>query len=210
MQSFCEKTFVFFEPHPLVRKGLQALIDPLNVQVCSFQYLREIVANLNMNIEGKKTVIMELYHHKEKLYDVMQFILVAKRYWPKVSFVIFTDITNPSILSILASEPHLSLVSKRDNLDHLLAAISAAHYSFNYRSPLMQQILQQEVRPLSHSEWHILKLMVGGANAQLIARETQRSYKTICTHKLNIMRKLGVNSVGFMLLVLTFRTRYWK
>ncbi len=208
MRSLYEETFIFFEPHPLVKKGLQALIDPLNQRTCNSHSLKEIVSILNT--EGKQTVIMELYHHEEDLYEVVQFVLAAKRYWPKASFVIFTDITNPSILALLASEPHLSLVSKRDDLEYLLAAVSATRYALSYRSPVMQQILQQQVQPLSHSEWRILRLMIGGADAQHIACATQRSYKTVCTHKLNIMRKLGVNSVGFMLLVLAFRTRYWS
>ncbi|MFT2790768.1 LuxR C-terminal-related transcriptional regulator [Serratia sp. T13T92] len=73
----------------------------------------------------------------------------------------------------------------------------------------MRQLLLQELRPLSGCEWRILGLMVAGANAQHAAQVIGRSYKTVCTHKLNIMRKLGLNQVGFMQLLLAFRTRYW-
>ncbi|TQI79735.1 DNA-binding NarL/FixJ family response regulator [Serratia fonticola] len=208
MRSFHKDTFVIFEPHPLANKGLQALIEPLKTQTYSSDCLKGVISILNS--DDNKTVIMELYHHNEELYEVMQFVLAAKRAWPKASFVIFTDITNPSILAILASETHVSLVSKRDDLEYLLEAISATRYALCYRSPMMQQILPQQVQPLSHTEWRILRLMIGGASVQRIACATQRSYKTVCTHKLNIMRKLGVNQIGFMLLVLAFRTRYWS
>lgn len=202
-----EETFILFEPHPLVEKGLQALIAPLRQQTCTTDSLKDIAAALSH--DGRQTVIMELYHLNQELYEVMQFVLAARKCWPRVSFVIFTDITNPGILALLACETQVSLVSKRDDLESLLAAISATRYAITYRSPLMQQILQQRVQRLSHSEWHILRLMIGGDDVQHIASAIQRSYKTVCAHKLNIMRKLGVNSVGFMLLVLAFRTRYW-
>ncbi|WP_431223079.1 LuxR C-terminal-related transcriptional regulator [Serratia sp. L9] len=190
----------------MAQQGLQALIDPLCKQTIYLSTLKEIVSALNN--EGKQTVIMELYHHEEELYEVMQFVLTAKIYWPKVTFVIFTDVINHSILALLASHSNLSLVSKLDELEHLLAAISAARYAINYRSPVMRQLLQQQVQPLSRGEWHILRLMISGADVRHIASATHRSYKTVCSHKLNIMRKLGVNSVGFMLLVLVFRTRF--
>jgi DNA-binding NarL/FixJ family response regulator len=72
----------------------------------------------------------------------------------------------------------------------------------------MRRLLLQEQRPLSGCEWRVLGLMVAGANAQHAAQVIGRSYKTVCTHKLNIMRKLGLNPVGFMQLLLAFRTRY--
>ncbi|MDK5911761.1 LuxR C-terminal-related transcriptional regulator [Serratia nevei] len=50
--------------------------------------------------------------------------------------------------------------------------------------------------------------MVAGVSPGSIANVTRRSYKTISSHKLNIMRKLGLNQAGFMRLILSLRTRY--
>ncbi|HBE9079426.1 response regulator transcription factor [Serratia fonticola] len=152
---------------------------------------------------------MELYHYTEDIYQVVRFVLTAGKLWPKASLVVFTDLGNPDILSLLAAQKHLSLVAKRDKVNYLLAAISAAHPTASFRSPTMRQLLSQRQLPLSACEWRILGLMVSGANAQHAAQVIGRSYKTVCTHKLNIMRKLGLNPVGFMQLLLAFRTRYW-
>ncbi|AHG22944.1 LuxR family transcriptional regulator [Chania multitudinisentens RB-25] len=201
-KALIEGDFIFFEPYPWVREGLQALVDPAYTQTCHFQHLKEI--KIALNNKEKQTVIMELYNHSESLYDVIQFILTAKVFWPRADFVIFTDITNPGILAILAAESHLSLVSKRDDLNCLCSAITTACY----RSPSVQRLLVQPVQQLSHSEWRILALMIGGATPQRIANVIQRSYKTVSTHKLNIMRKLQLNQTDFMHFILAFRTCY--
>ncbi|WP_337263897.1 MULTISPECIES: helix-turn-helix transcriptional regulator [unclassified Serratia (in: enterobacteria)] len=207
-KAIYEGDFIFFDPSPLVRKGLQTLIDPAYTRTFNFQHLKEIGVALDSN--EKQTVIMELYSYSENLYDVIQFILTARVFWPETAFVIFTDITHPGILAILAMEPHLSLVSKRDALDCLPSAITAARDMQGYHSPSIQSQLPfgEPIQPLSHSEWRILALMTSGADPQRIAQVTQRSYKTVSTHKLNIMRKLQLNQADFMRLILVFRTRY--
>ncbi|WP_248946049.1 hypothetical protein [Serratia silvae] len=82
---------------------------------------------------------------------------------PKASLVVFTDLINPDILSLLAAQQHLSLVAKRDNVNYLLAAISAAHPTARFRSPAMRQLLLQEQSPLSACEWRVLGFRLSGA-----------------------------------------------
>ncbi|HGM5488524.1 TPA: LuxR C-terminal-related transcriptional regulator [Serratia fonticola] len=204
--SFYHDNYILFDPHPLVRVGLEALIALDNKRVSHLASLKDITQLLNDN--EQQTVIMELYHHNEDIYSVVRFLLTAGKIWPRACLVVLTDISNPGILTLLAAQKHLSLVAKRDDINYLLAAISAAHPTASYRSPVIQQLLLQRLRTLSSCEWRILGLMVSGANAQHAAQVIGRNYKTICTHKLNIMRKLGLNQVGFMQLLLVFRTRY--
>ncbi|CAI1731763.1 two component system sensor kinase SsrB [Serratia proteamaculans] len=156
----------------------------------------------------KQILIMELYNESENLYDVLRFILTINDFWPKTPLIIFTEITNASILAMLAAEAHLSLVAKEDPLDCLFEAFTAADTGVGYRSPGIQTALTQPVEPLSRSEWRILAMMISDTNPQRIARVTHRSYKTVSTHKLNIMRKLGLNQAGFMRLILAFRLQH--
>lgn len=204
--SFYNDNYILFDPHPLVQTGLEALIEPENKRISQLTRLKEITLLLNDN--QQQTVIMELYHHNEDIYSVVRFLLTAGKIWPNACMVVLTDISNPGILTLLAAQKHLSLVAKRDDINYLLAAISAAHPTASYRSPVIQQLLLQKPRPLSSCEWRILGLMVSGANAQHAAQVIGRNYKTVCTHKLNIMRKLELNQVGFMQLLIAFRTRY--
>lgn len=197
---------LFFEPNPWVRKGLRALIDPDPMRYQFVYSIREIEALLKVN--EQQILIMELYNENESLYDVLHFILTINDIWPKTSLIIFTGVTNASILAILEAETHLSLVAKEDPLDCLVEAIEAAANGGRYCSPGIQTAQTSSVEPLSRSEWRILAMMIAGGNPRHIASVTHRSCKTVSSHKLNIMRKLGLNQAGFMRLILAFRIRH--
>ena len=200
------EAILFFEPNPWVRKGLRALIEPKPMCYQFAHSVRGIDTMLKEN--DKQILIMELYNESENLYDVLRFILTINDFWPKTPLIIFTEVTNASILAMLAAEVHLSLVAKDDPLDCLFEAIVAANRGGEYRSPGIQRALTQPIEPLSRSEWRILAMMITDTNPQRIARVTHRSYKTVSTHKLNIMRKLGLNQAGFMRLILAFRLQH--
>lgn len=197
---------LFFEPNPWVRKGLRALIDPDPMRYQFVYSIREIEALLKVN--EQQILIMELYNENESLYDVLHFILTINDIWPKTSLIIFTGVTNASILAILEAETNLSLVAKEDPLDCLVEAIEVAGNGDRYCSPGIQTALTSSVEPLSRSEWRILAMMIAGGNPRHIASVTHRSCKTVSSHKLNIMRKLGLNQAGFMRLILAFRIQH--
>lgn len=201
-----KEAILFFEPNPWVRKGLRALIEPEPTRYQFVYSIREIEAVLKEN--EKQILIMELYNESESLYDVLRFILTINDFWPKTPLIIFTEVTNASILAMLAAEAHLSLVAKGDPLDCLLVAVAVADTGVGFRSPGIQAALTQPVEPLSRSEWLILAMMITDSDPRRIARVTHRSYKTVSTHKLNIMRKLGLNQAGFMRLILAFRIQH--
>ncbi|NTX77850.1 response regulator transcription factor [Serratia proteamaculans] len=206
MNTPFRESILFFEPNPWVRKGLRALIESKPVHYQFAYNLRGIDAALKEN--ERQILIMELYNESENLYDVLRFILTINDFWPKTPLIVFTDVTNASILAMLAAEVHLSLVAKDDPLDCLFAAVVAADTGVEYRSPGIQTVLTRPVESLSRSEWRILAMMITDTNPQRIARVTHRSYKTVSSHKLNIMRKLGLNQAGFMRLILAFRLQH--
>ncbi|BEM32132.1 hypothetical protein SME36J_07990 [Serratia marcescens] len=168
--------------------------------------LRELEGALK---EGKpRALIMELYHQSEYLYDVLRLVLTAKNVWPEIPLVIFTTVEHPGILALLAADARIAIVAKEDPLHCLSDAIAAAGKFSGYRSPHIRARLVHSTAALSDGEWRVLAMMVAGASPRSIATVTRRSYKTISSHKLNIMRKLGLNQAGFMRLILTLRTRY--
>lgn len=168
--------------------------------------LRELEEALK---EGKpRVLIMELYHQREYLYDVLRFILTAKNVWPEIPLVIFTAVEHPGILALLATDARIAIVAKKEPLHCLSDAIAAAGEFSRYRSPHIRARLVHSAAALSATEWRVLGMMVAGASPRSIANVTRRSCKTISSHKLNIMRKLGLNQAGFMRLILTLRTRY--
>ncbi|MDH2268884.1 helix-turn-helix transcriptional regulator [Serratia marcescens] len=197
---------LFFEPSYLVRRGMEAFLVTQSSDSYFIDTLRELEGVLK---EGKpRALIMELYHQREYLYDVLRFVLTAKNIWPEIPLVIFTAVEHPCILALLAADARIAIVAKEEPLHCLSDAIAAAGEFSGYRSPHIRARLVHSAAALSDSEWRVLAMMVAGASARSIANVTRRSYKTISSHKLNIMRKLGLNQAGFMRLILTLRTRY--
>ncbi|QXX98091.1 response regulator transcription factor [Serratia marcescens] len=197
---------LFFEPSYLVRRGMEAFLVIQSSDSYFIDTLRELEGILK---EGKpRALIMELYHQREYLYDVLRFVLTAKNVWPEIPLVIFTAVEHPGILALLATDARIAIVAKEEPLHCLSDAIAAAGEFSGYRSPHIRAGLVHPAATLSDSEWRVLAMMVAGASARSIANVTRRSYKTISSHKLNIMRKLGLNQAGFMRLILSLRTRY--
>lgn len=203
--------FILYDAMPWVGMGLEAFLHPLSAAMQPVASLGELKAALSQ--QPRQTVIMELYGAQECLYDGLYFILHEKAFWPNTPWVVLTDIENHSVLRLLSSIPDSVLVSKRDGLEAILDGISAAHHGVHYLSPTIRRSIagQREraaFRQLSDSEWRILALMAAGFSAKSIATTTYRSYKTVSTHKLNIMHKLGLNQCGFIHLLLSLRTRW--
>lgn len=197
---------LFFEPSYLVRKGMETFLVTRTSDRYFIDTLRELEGALKD--EMPRALIMELYHQSEYLYDVLRFVLTAKNVWPEIPLVIFTAVEHPGILALLATDARIAIVAKSDPLHCLNDAIAAAGEFSGYRSPHIRARLVHTTAALSATEWRVLAMMVAGASPRSIANVTRRSYKTISSHKLNIMRKLGLNQAGFMRLILTLRTRY--
>ncbi|BEM76763.1 hypothetical protein SME38J_08660 [Serratia marcescens] len=197
---------LFFEPSYLVRKGMETFLVTRTSDRYFIDTLRELEGALKD--EMPRALIMELYHQSEYLYDVLRFVLTAKNVWPEIPLVIFTAVEHPGILALLATDARIAIVAKSDPLHCLNDAIAAAGEFSGYRSPHIRARLVHTAAALSATEWRVLAMMVAGASPRSIANVTRRSYKTISSHKLSIMRKLGLNQAGFMRLILTLRTRY--
>ncbi|MBS0975560.1 helix-turn-helix transcriptional regulator [Serratia rubidaea] len=207
----CGHHFILYDAMPWVGMGLEAFLRPLSAATQPVASLSELKAALSQ--QPRKTVIMELYGAQECLYDGLYFILHEKAFWPNTPWVVLTDIENYSVLRLLSSIADSVLVSKRDGLDAILDGISAAHHAMHYLSPTIRRGIAGQhgsgaFRHLSGCEWRILALMAAGFSAKSIATATYRSYKTVSTHKLNIMHKLGLNQSGFLHLLLSLRTRW--
>ncbi|RTF38890.1 DNA-binding response regulator [Serratia marcescens] len=197
---------LFFEPSYLVRTGMEVFL----VTRSSDRYFIDALSELEGALKGGKprALIMELYHQNEYLYDVLRFVLTAKNVWPEIPLVIFTAVEHPGILALLATDARIAIVAKEEPLHCLRDAIAAAGEFSGYRSPHIRARLAHSPVALSDGEWRVLAMMAAGASPRSIANLTRRSYKTVSSHKLNIMRKLSLNQAGFMRLILTLRTRY--
>ena len=96
----------------------------------------------------------------------------------------------------------MSIVFKDAPLAEIETAIKVAAEGGRYLTPQAEDMLHarhdslnEERSPLSASEIAVLKLIASGMTVKEIAAERTSSIHTIITHKKNIFRKIGVNTI---------------
>lgn len=126
--------------------------------------------------------------------------LLARRF-PELRLVVMTTMDNAPVLRTLLAQGVRSIISKSDDLTHLVPAIHAAFSGGRHFSPAVQRVLQtlemnavaDATRPLlSQREAEVVRLFVSGLTVNEIAAQLSRSKQTVSTQKASAMRKLGI------------------
>jgi DNA-binding NarL/FixJ family response regulator len=117
------------------------------------------------------------------------------------AWIMFSEELSEPLIRRLSVEENFSMVLKDASVNEIQLAISYAAKGDRY---LCHQITNILLTPslssgldekLTKSEVDILKLIAAGKSVKEIAYERNSSIHTITTHKKNIFRKLGVNTV---------------
>lgn len=119
------------------------------------------------------------------------------------SWLLFTDEPEVHFLrQLLQSDPTISVVLKNNSksliLDALICVVENEVYWCDYAESVMKAGVPQSKVPdkLTASETNILREIALGKTTKEIAIEKNLSFHTVNTHRRNIYRKLGVNSVN--------------
>ncbi|AJX35692.1 Capsular synthesis regulator component B [Burkholderia oklahomensis] len=131
---------------------------------------------------------------------VSLFSYIQSRY-PSTRLIALTMISNPAIIHSLISRGVSTVLSKSDDVEHIIAAIHASYAKGSYLSPTMETIVNSgygklpdgEI-PLSSREVEVVRLYTSGLPVNEIANRLKRSKQITSSQKTNAMRKLGLNS----------------
>ncbi|VWD05045.1 DNA-binding response regulator [Burkholderia lata] len=119
---------------------------------------------------------------------------------PATRIVVLTQSDNAGVMHALLTQGVQCIVSKADDLDHLLCAIVRAHAREPYLSPRIVALVQglkagrNGLNMLTAREAEVVRMFVSGIGIDEIALRVGRSKKTISTQKGTAMRKLGLCS----------------
>lgn len=136
-----------------------------------------------------------------KFGDGMSLISFLRRRHPSVDIIVFTMLNNPAIVREMSAIGVKAVLSKMDDLRHLVSAIVAVGGGAAYLSPntLLRGDRSTGVRPnqdgapaLTRREEEILRLYVAGQSISEIAKQLHRSKQTISAQKMCAMRKIGI------------------
>lgn len=130
--------------------------------------------------------------------DGLPLLRQLRRGWPAMKVVVLTTIDNPALLKEIAKTGVQGLLSKIDEVDHLIAATHAVYAGANYQSPSVREKLAVQassaraVEAMTTKEAEVIRLYVSGLSISEIAAQLNRAKQTVSAQKGSAMRKLGI------------------
>lgn len=200
MTSFSIKVIIA-DDHPAVLTGLLHALAPVSsIEVVSAcRNSTELLAALNEH--PCDVVISDYSMPDENFGDGISLFSYVQRRYPATRLIALTMISNPAIIQNLISHGISTVLSKSDEVGHIIAAAHASYAKGSYLSPTMEAIVnnghgksQDGEIPLSPREIEVVRLFTSGLSVNEIANRLKRSKQTISSQKANAMRKLGLNS----------------
>ncbi len=111
---------------------------------------------------------------------------------PKTEVVIFTLHNIENVASSLREAGARGCVLKSEPMTHLIEAVQSAANHKPYFPSAMAARPNASGSPLTDREREIVQLIAEGYSTKAIARLLGISFKTVDTHRMNIMRKLAL------------------
>ncbi len=192
---------VVADDHPAillgVRHALDAFEDLLLVgQASESTGLVETLQRVPVDV-----VVTDLSMPGGRYGDGLALIGYLRRHFPTLRIVVLTMLGNGALLRRLFEAGTAGVVGKCDELAHIGLAVRHAMQGGRYVSPSLDAALERSGarngRPtrrlsLSPREIEVVRLFAAGLSLSEIAARHHRSIKTVSSHKISALRKLGL------------------
>jgi two-component system capsular synthesis response regulator RcsB len=187
------------DDHPVILLGIEAALDdiPTMRRIGSVRNSSELVALLDSH---PCQVLVTDYAMPGGSYgDGLNLLTFLAERYPDIAIVVITSMDKPILIRTLLARGIDHLLSKADDISHVVAAVQAAHVRRRYFSPTIATIVQslsggKPIPTLSARESEVLSLYVAGNSINDIAGRLGRSKQTVSTQKVSAMTKLGMAS----------------
>jgi DNA-binding NarL/FixJ family response regulator len=187
------------EPHSFTCMAIRTLI-PEDIKIRGalkgFPPLQSM-----LDAEMIDVIVMEIYDTNLFPMDGIDFIRRNSQHWNNVTLIVFTDVDNIFLIKELMKCKARVLISKKDDISEIRHAINKGISGDYYCSPNLLAIVNADNNELSltSSELRVMSLLLNNSTPVEISEHLGVSYKTVQTHKRNVMQKLGArNSFGLM------------
>jgi two-component system capsular synthesis response regulator RcsB len=135
--------------------------------------------------------------------DGLPLIGYVRRHFPRLPIVVLTMLENAALIRRLGEMGVIGIVSKSDDLAHIGLAVRHVARGLAYAGPSVRVLrgafrtsggVKADHAQLSPREIEVIRLFVSGMTAKEIAERIKRSIKTVSSHKISALRKLGLDS----------------
>lgn len=125
--------------------------------------------------------------------------------YPKLSILVLSMHNDPHIATRVMRAGAAGYLTKQQSPENLIAAVKKVSGGARYIDPdLLERIALSNLKPPSRSgtdsltnrEFQIMRLLAEGASIKEIAEQLMISNKTVSTHKINLMEKMGFTSTA--------------
>lgn len=126
--------------------------------------------------------------------DGMALLRYLQRTYPSIAIVVLLAQENPVLARAILARGLTSIVSKFDEVGHIVTAIREARRGVAYLSPAIGRLMAAPGGGLSAREMEVLRLYVSGMTISEIAVRTHKAKQTVSTQKNRAMQKLGLRT----------------
>ncbi|CAG9251432.1 LuxR family transcriptional regulator [Burkholderia diffusa] len=186
------------DDHPTVLSGVKHELGrvPTIEIVATATSTDELVALLSGTVCD--VVITDYVMPGGRIVDGLPLLQFLRRNWPDMKIVVLTTIDNPAMLQEMIKSGANAVLSKVDDVGHLIAATHAVYAGATYYSPSVltktaaPEISSRTAQPLTSREAEVIRLYTSGLSINEIATQLNRSKQTISAQKIKAMKKLGI------------------
>ena len=179
------------DDHAVIRQGLADYLNisgyEVEAQAGSFVQLKTLLNQKEVDV-----LICDCRMEGEGPVNLM---LHVKRKYPQLAVIFLTGLEAPLLFNQLKLCGAKAVLSKQGELDEILIALQAVLQGQFYASKLFPASFFDQEKLLSNMEFQVLELIIQSKSNKEIAEMLNKSSATINTHRVNVMRKLGVHSV---------------
>ncbi|RQS72654.1 DNA-binding response regulator [Burkholderia sp. Bp8963] len=199
MGKFSVRT-VFAHDWPLTLAGLEYVAGSACAieLVGAYRNTGDLIAALD-DIECDIVLVDHSMRHSGQM-DWLKLFERLRLGHPNVGVVALVTYENPVIIRSMLSSGVSSVVSKHDDVGHIVTAIHTSYGGGRYLSPAVRQTLDSTdedapaVVKLSPREIEVISLYLAGISINRIAERLNKGKQTVSAQKISAMKKLGVKN----------------
>jgi len=195
-------TALIADDHPVVLAGLAPYLARQGIDVIAIaNSANGLLTELKRRTSSPPDIVITGYGYDGEI-DGLRLIGRLRRMYPKLKIVVFSGARPNGLVRQLLAEGADAFVAKSMGLQFVADACQSVLTGAKYIDPGTEAVLiaptrhceDQSDNRLSPREREVLRLLARGYPLQEIARQFQRSAKTISVQKCSAMSKLGLRN----------------